>query len=310
MLGEAAAKILVGTFHSVCHRMLRQYGSKFAIVPQDFNLLDQAASTAWVKRIVEDMNAANPGLDDVKLDPKMLATRFAQHKNEAGFESRSVEQGEEKVWKGHLNKAFELYQATLRDRGLLDFADLLLAGLRLAMVCPAVQNFLYVSVDEFQDTNRLQFLLAKQWSLRHGNILVVGDMEQSIYVWRGRAKFDFLRKAYLVLFHSKGATPVSNFADFFSHFKNSSHGTNYANYRSTQAICVAANSITANSELFSMRKVKTELKPMVLGLSADKDVPASQVEAAMVAREIGRTVGLGSAAFRTTTSLSSFAPFS
>jgi superfamily I DNA/RNA helicase len=101
-----------------------------------------------------------------------------------------------------------------------------------------------------------------------------------------------------------------NAAEFFSHFKRSMHGTNYANYRSTQAICEAANSITANSKLFSMRKVETLLKPMVVAVAKGEDVPASLAEAAMVAREIGRVVGLGgrvSAASRMTMWLSFFA---
>ncbi len=246
MLGDVASKVLVGTFHGVCNRMLRMYGVKYGVVPLDFSLLDQQASGAWVKRAVDELKITNPTLSGVDLDPKALTTKFAAHKNENGFESRSLEVGQG-TWKGLLDRAFQTYQTMLKERGLLDFADLLHAGLRLAM-CPEVQNFLFVSVDEFQDTNRLQFALAKQWSLRHGNVLVVGDMEQSIYVWRG-------------------ATPVSNFSEFFSHFKNSAHGTNYANYRSTQSICAAANSITANSELFSMRKVKTELKPMVLQIT-------------------------------------------
>jgi superfamily I DNA/RNA helicase len=85
----------------------------------------------------------------------------------------------------------------------------------------------------------------------------------------------------------KGATPVADFSEFFTFFKRSMHGTNHANYRSTQAICEAANTITANSKL-----VETLLKPMVVAV-AKGDNPASQMEAAMVAREIGRVVGLG-----------------
>ncbi len=95
MLGEVASSNLVGTFHSVCNRMLRRYGLKYGIVPQDFSLLDQQASAAWVKRAVDDMKAENPGLKGVELDPKFLVNRFAEHKNDTGFESRSIEQGQE-----------------------------------------------------------------------------------------------------------------------------------------------------------------------------------------------------------------------
>jgi hypothetical protein len=105
MLGDVAGSLLVGTFHSVCNRMLHMYGAKNAVVPQDFSVLDQSGAGAWVKRIVE-MRQEDPTLKGVELDPKTLLGKFGDHKNEVGYESRSLERGDEKKWRGQLDEAF------------------------------------------------------------------------------------------------------------------------------------------------------------------------------------------------------------
>jgi DNA helicase-2/ATP-dependent DNA helicase PcrA len=193
-----AGSLLVGTFHSVCNRMLHMYGAKNAVVPQDFSVLDQSGAGAWVKRIVDETRQENPTLKGVELDPKTLLGKFGDHKNEVGYESRSLERGDEKKWRGQLDEAFRRYEAALRERGLLDFADLLHAGLRLATVCPQVQKFAHVSVDGYQNCNGLQLMLIKQWTKLHANVLVVGDMEQSIYTWRVRRICVSLKKPRIV----------------------------------------------------------------------------------------------------------------
>jgi hypothetical protein len=106
MLGDVAGSLLVGTFHSVCNRMLHMYGAKNAVVPQDFSVLDQSGAGAWVKRIVDETRQENPTLKGVELDPKTLLGKFGDHKNEVGYESRSLERGDEKKWRGQLDEAF------------------------------------------------------------------------------------------------------------------------------------------------------------------------------------------------------------
>ena len=182
MLGELAADGLwLGTFHSVCARLLRRE-SEHLPFDASFVIYDDDDQQRVVKGAIRDLN-----LDDKTYRPQSVQGAISRAKNDLIFpEDYPVQSYRDEVVK----RVYKRYQELLKQNNAVDFDDLLLWTAHLLSEFPAVrekyaQRFHYVLVDEFQDTNFAQYVLLKHLASAHNNIFVVGDPDQSIYRWRG-----------------------------------------------------------------------------------------------------------------------------
>lgn len=181
-LGEDARDLHIGTFHSMCARWLRADGKDIGISPS-FVIYDDADQVALVKRILEELR-----VDTRQFNPRSILSAISSAKNEMvspdEFTWRTGTYFEEIA-----GRAYDAYQNALRASSALDFDDLLLEAVRLLEESPSALEkyagrYIHVLVDEFQDTNPVQYRLACLLASFHGNICVVGDPDQSIYSWR------------------------------------------------------------------------------------------------------------------------------
>ncbi len=220
---------LISTFHSLCVRILRadieklQEGYK-----RSFTIYDTDDSTKVIKACIKDL-----GLDDKQMPPRNVRNAISSAKNRGEdhemFASK-VEYGDEK--KATIAKLFRMYDERLLTANALDFDDLLIKTVRLLRVSPETREkyndrFKYILVDEYQDTNALQFALISYLTEKQQNICVVGDDAQSIYGFR--------------------QADIRNILEFESHYPTAKVILLEQNYRSTQTILDAADAIIANN---------------------------------------------------------------
>lgn len=212
-----------GTFHGLCNRMLRAHYRE-AGLPSTFQILDTGDQLSAIKRVMKVMN-----VDDEKYPPKQVMGYINGCKEE-GLRADAVE-----AYDGHSQKLREIYAAydqQCNREGVADFAELLLRCYELLQREPHIrahyqQRFQYILVDEFQDTNRLQYLWLKLLGGAHNSIFAVGDDDQSIYAFRGAR--------------------VGNMADFQRDFQVENIVKLEENYRSHSNILDAANAIISNN---------------------------------------------------------------
>lgn len=216
-----------GTFHSIAHRLLRTHAATLGL-PDDFQILDAEDQLRLVKRIVKDFE-----LDEKRYVPKALTTMINQCKDE-GLRAKQVEASMNYHRDEVFVKVYDEYERICQRLGLVDFSELLLRAHELWLKHPLVlnhyqQRFQHVLVDEFQDTNSLQYAwLHMLMNNTQNGIFVVGDDDQSIYSWRGAC--------------------VENVHKFRDDFSDSQLVRLEQNYRSTSIILDAANAlITRNS---------------------------------------------------------------
>ncbi|HZP91825.1 MAG TPA: UvrD-helicase domain-containing protein [Burkholderiales bacterium] len=182
----------IGTFHGLCNRMLRAH-YRDAGLPQSFQILDSADQLSMVKRVVKAL-----GMDDEKYPPKQ-AQYFINANKEAGLRAAQVEATDD--FSRRYNQVYAAYDAQCNREGVVDFAELLLRCYELLAKNEALRahyqaRFRHILVDEFQDTNRLQYLWLKLLAGPQGAVFAVGDDDQSIYAFRGARSgnmFDFER---------------------------------------------------------------------------------------------------------------------
>ncbi|MEN3111422.1 UvrD-helicase domain-containing protein [Uliginosibacterium paludis] len=217
----------IGTFHGLCNRMLRAHYREAAL-PQTFQILDTADQLAAIKRLLKALN-----VDDEKFPPRELQ-HFINANKEAGYRPQQVE-----AWDEYTRKRVELYHeydAQCQKEGVVDFPELLLRSYELLSRNEPIRRhyqlrFRHILVDEFQDTNRLQYLwlkiLAAHGAEQPAAIFAVGDDDQSIYGFRG--------------------AEVGNMRDFEREFHVASVIRLEQNYRSHGNILDAANAIIANN---------------------------------------------------------------
>jgi DNA helicase-2/ATP-dependent DNA helicase PcrA len=263
LLGNATRFPMVSTFHSACARILRQEIAALGYDP-GFTIIDEGDSLSLLRRLVEE--SAMPGAPAVEL----IRARIDQAKNEALFPeelaARAANQGETAI-----AELYRLYQERLRAMNALDFGDLLLLTYRLFEREPDAlarwqSRAAHLLVDEYQDTNRVQYLIVRALSARTGNLCVVGDEDQSIYRWRG--------------------ADIRNILDFERDFPNAIIFKLEQNYRSTKTILAAAGGVIRNNRERKPKELWTEnadgeLVTWYTGLT-ERD------EAEYVAREIAR----------------------
>jgi len=216
ILGEAADAMWIGTFHSTCARLLRRWGT-FVGLSKSFVIFDDDDQMKLVDKLLKES-----GLDE-QCSPRTILSRFDRAKNR-GVDPRSVQTG---MFDDVVERIFPLYEAQLAKENAVDFNDLLLKVLKLFDIEEARRHlavrFRHVLVDEFQDTNKVQYDIVRRFADATRNLTVVGDDDQSIYAWRG-------------------AEP-RNLLDFDRDFPDAKVIKLEQNYRSTQTILDAANGV-------------------------------------------------------------------
>jgi DNA helicase-2/ATP-dependent DNA helicase PcrA len=224
LLGQDCRTMWISTFHALCARLLRREAPHIGI-SRDFVIYDSSDQQAVMKQLVKEYQ-----LDDNTYQPRAMLSRISSAKNRM--------EGPDTFLKGYnprdreVGRLYQGYLKTLKDANALDFDDLLLKVVELFDSVPNVreryaQKFRYIMVDEYQDTNRPQYLLVKQLAGVHRNLCVVGDPDQSIYKWRG--------------------ADLRNILDFEHDFPEAATVKLERNYRSTQVILDAASAVIANN---------------------------------------------------------------
>ncbi|WP_091225057.1 DNA helicase PcrA [Paenibacillus sp. BC26] len=231
LVGNAGQDIWVSTFHSMCVRILRRDINRIGFT-NSFSILDSADQLSVIRNCMKDLN-----IDTKKVEPKSVQAALGGAKNEL----ISPEQFELKIgdyFDGIVSKVYTAYQKRLKSNNSLDFDDLIMKTIQLFKDEPDVlafyQNkFRYIHVDEYQDTNRAQYMLCNMLASKHHNLCVVGDSDQSIYRWRG--------------------ADITNILNFEEDYPEAQTIMLEQNYRSTSNILNAANAVI---KLNSSRKPK------------------------------------------------------
>ncbi len=224
LLGISAAAMWVGTFHGLAHRMLRLH-YEAARLPQNFQILDSDDQLRMVKRVVRQLD-----LDEASWPPKQ-AQWFINHNKDEGLRSSNIDAGQDPIQQQML-EIYRLYQELCERAGVVDFAELLLRGLELIRDNDDIREhyprrFAHILVDEFQDTNAIQYAWLRLMAGAVTPIFVVGDDDQSIYGWRGAR--------------------IENIHHFERDFANTQVIRLEQNYRPTGTILKAANALIENN---------------------------------------------------------------
>ncbi len=233
MVGSRNARQLVmGTFHSVFVRFLRDY-AEFLGYPKDFTIYDTSDQTSMIKTCLKEMN-----LDDKVYKPKAVLGRISDAKNNlvspASYMSNTAATDRDRAAKmPRLVEVYDLYWKKCRAAGVMDFDDILFEMNILLRDNPSAlkeisERFDYILVDEYQDTNRAQYIILKKLAAAHHRICVVGDDSQSIYAFRG--------------------AKIENILNFKKDYPECKVFRLEQNYRSTQTIVDAANSLIEHNE--------------------------------------------------------------
>lgn len=262
LLGQAAQGITLGTFHAICARILRTDGAAIKL-DSHFVIYDDDDQMGLIKQSLKDLN-----LDPKQYPPGNIASAISAAKNQsltpAEYSERASSYFEEVV-----QRVYERYQQLLDKNRGVDFDDLLMKTVRLFAAYPEVlkkyaDRYVHILVDEFQDTNTVQYRLVKQLASKHRNLCVVGDPDQSIYSWR--------------------FADIRNILSFEKDFPDAKTIFLEQNYRSTRRILEVASSVIA---------ANVQRKEKALWTDNEEGVPVSLVrtydersEATFVANEI------------------------
>ena len=235
LTGILSRQLWIGTFHSICGRILRHDIDKIGW-RKDFLIFDVDDQESLIREIIKKLD-----LDD-RFKPQVVLEKISKAKNELKgpkeYEATALDFSSEK-----LVEAYKLYQETLFKNNAMDFDDMLMFTVKLFRSSPATlesyqDRLRYINVDEYQDTNLVQYTLTNMLAKKHRNLCVVGDNDQSIYGWRGA---DF-----------------RNILNFERDYKDAKVILLEQNYRSTKTILDAANKVIANNELRKEKNLWTE----------------------------------------------------
>lgn len=233
MAGSGAEEVLIGTFHSLCVRILRRESAHSGYEP-NFQIFDQTDQLLVIRECLKELN-----LDPKRVEPRQVLGAISKAKDELiGPENYPSSSGD--YWENVVYQVYSKYQAKLQAANALDFDDLIMVTVQMfrnhKQVLEKYQNrFAYLLVDEYQDTNMAQYVLVHLLARKSGNICVVGDEDQSIYAFRGAT--------------------IRNILEFEKDFPGARTVKLEENYRSTKSILGAANSVIQNN---------TERKPKML----------------------------------------------
>ena len=231
IMGGTAEEVWISTFHSMCVRILRRDIDRLGY-NRNFTILDSTDQQSVIKNILKEQN-----IDPKKFEPRAILGAISSAKNEL-INTEEFAKQSAGYYGEVVSKVYTEYQRRLRRNNALDFDDLIMVTIQLFSRVPEVleyyqRKFQYIHVDEYQDTNRAQYMLVKQLSSRFKNLCVVGDSDQSIYRWRG--------------------ADISNILSFEKDYPNAKVIMLEQNYRSTKKILEAANEVIKNN---SNRKPK------------------------------------------------------
>jgi DNA helicase II / ATP-dependent DNA helicase PcrA len=265
LVGDDCRQIWMSTFHSLCARLLRREAPGIGL-SRDFVIYDSSDQLSVVKQALRTLD-----IDDKMLQPRAALSRISQAKNRMETPEAMRSTG----WSlrdQQVSKVYDYYRKTLADAGALDFDDLLLKTVELVESNEAVrdryaQRFRQVMVDEYQDTNRPQYLLIRRLAEVHRNLCVVGDPDQSIYKWRG--------------------ADLRNILDFEHDFADAHIVKLEQNYRSTQVILDAASAVISKNRNRKDKRLWTDHRggEPVLYVRAGDEIE----EADFIARTIKET---------------------
>ena len=220
LLGRTIGGMWVGTFHGLAHRLLRTHWQD-AKLPEHFQILDSDDQYRLVRRLIKEL-----GLDEKTCAPRQVQW-YINQKKDAGLRATQIQDNGD-LTERTLLKVYVAYEAACTRAGLVDFAELLLRSHELWLSHPAIlqhyqQRFQHILVDEFQDTNTIQYAWITMLTTPATNLMVVGDDDQSIYGWRG--------------------AKIENIHQFEHDFKDTQVVRLEQNYRSTHVILQAANAL-------------------------------------------------------------------
>lgn len=230
---EGGSDIWAATFHSTCARILRRYGDRIGFTSH-FTVYGTDDQKKLVKDILKQLN-----YDEKMLPVKRVLNEISKAKDKMLTPQEMLKRAGYDNLKQSVAKVYEIYQSRLKTADAMDFDDMLCKTVELFQKCPDIlefyQNqFKYIMVDEYQDTNKVQYKFVSMLAAKYGNICVVGDDDQSIYKFRGAT--------------------IENILSFENTFKGAKMIRLEQNYRSTQNILNAANGVISNN---TMRKGKT-----------------------------------------------------
>ncbi len=272
LVNPEAASVWAMTFHSACCRILRRDAERVGLTGH-FTIYDTTDSERLMKDIIKEM-----GLDDKTFPAKMVLSVISREKDkmtspedllrraEATGDYRSL----------HIARAYLKYQTRLRENNAVDFDDIILLTVRLLQENEDIRTFYqrkfrYVLVDEYQDTNHLQYLLTSLLAGGYENICVVGDDDQSIYRFRGAT--------------------IENILDFEKQYRGARIIRLEQNYRSTQAILNAANSVIAHNVGRKGKRLWTANgagEPITVYEAADERAEANYITGRIIAGSKGK----------------------
>ncbi len=236
ILGGASEEIWISTFHSMCVRILRRDIDRIGF-SRNFTILDTTDQLSVIKNILKERN-----IDPKKFDPRSILGSISSAKNEL-LTPEEFSKLAGSYYDQVASDVYEEYQKRLRKNQALDFDDLIMTTIQLFQRVPEVlefyqRKFQYIHVDEYQDTNKAQYMLVKLLATRFQNLCVVGDSDQSIYRWRG--------------------ADIANILSFEKDYPRASVILLEQNYRSSQNILSAANNVIQNNSNRKAKKLWTE----------------------------------------------------
>ena len=237
LVGDAVKDIWMGTFHSICVRILRKFIDRIGY-DSSFIIFDTSDQKTLVKQCMKELQ-----IDDKTFNERAVLSEISNAKNEMlEPDQYSIRVGND-FRKSKIAKVYELYQKRLKDNNAIDFDDIINFTVKILMENPDVleyyaNKFKYVLVDEYQDTNKSQFTLITLFASMHGNVTAVGDNDQGIYSFRG--------------------ADISNILNFEKDFPGTKIIKLEQNYRCTGNILKVANEIIKNNEVKYDKKLWTQ----------------------------------------------------
>ena len=237
LVGDAAKDMWVGTFHSICVRILRKFIDRVGF-DSSFIIFDSSDQKTMIKQILKDLQ-----LDDKIFTDRSVMSEISNAKNEMLEPDIYAVKAHGDFRKEKIAEVYERYQKRLKENNAIDFDDIINYTIKILIENPDVlqyysNKFEYVLVDEYQDTNKSQFTLVTMLASKHGNITAVGDNDQGIYSFRG--------------------ADISNILNFEKDFPGTKIIKLEQNYRCTGNILKVANAVIKNNEVKYDKKLWTE----------------------------------------------------
>lgn len=264
LVGSMAERVWMGTFHATCVQILRRHADAIGY-SRDFLIFDTADQLTVIRECCKELN-----IDPKHLDPRAIRAEISQAKNER-IDPEAYREAATDFRARQMARVYEAYQAKMQEAKAFDFDDLLVRTVDLFEAAPDVlrsyqDRFRYILIDEYQDTNHVQYLLVKMLAAQHRNLCVVGDADQSIYKFRG--------------------ADIRNILDFERDYPDAKVIMLEENYRSTANILEAANAVIENNIDRPKKKLYTKNPPgSLVGLFRAMD---ERGEASFICDEIER----------------------